>query len=71
MTTNAYNEPIVNGTIADVLGNEYEVVNGKVGRRIDPARDRQEVMVDDQPHSAKAGVAGVRLVVESPESNAD
>lgn len=49
----SYDEPIVNGTIKDVHGNEYEVVNGKVGRRIDPIHDRQrEIMVDDRPRYA-------------------
>lgn len=65
----SYNEPTVNGTIKDTLGNEYEVVDGIVGHRI----DQQEVMVDDtdQRRSDTAGVAGVRLIVEPPASDAE
>ena len=61
----SYDEPIVNGTIKDVHGNEYEVVNGKVGRRIYPIHDRQEIMVDDRPrYAAETGVAVARMTVE-------
>lgn len=65
----SYNEPIVDGTIKDTLGNEYEVVGGIVGRRI----DRQEVMVDDadRRRSDTAGAAGVRLIVEPPASGTE
>lgn len=61
----SYDEPIVNGTIKDVHGNEYEVVNGRVGRRIDPSHDRQEIMVDDRPHyAAETGATVARMTVE-------
>ncbi len=61
----SYAEPIVNGTIKDVHGNEYEVVNGKVGRLIDPSHDRQEMMVDDRPHhSGEAGATAAKMTVE-------